>query len=215
MFVKSEMSEYPLTILPEESISNAHKFMSQHKIRHLPVVTSNAKMVGLITEDDLLKAEPSGATTLSVWEIHGLLLKVKVKEVMVKNVITTSEDTPIEEAAQLMLDKKIGCLPVIRENKLVGIITESDIFLTFMKLFGAREKGVRITLECPYRSGELAKITKAIAGLGGILVSCGTIHLEDINKGRIILKVRNVDHKLLTDALSEIEEIDIIDNRKA
>ena len=141
MFVKSEMSEYPLTILPEESISNAHKLMSQHKIRHLPVVTANAKMVGLITE--------------------------------------------------------------------------SDIFLTFMKLFGAREKGVRITLECPYRSGELAKITKAIADLGGILVSCGTIHLKDINKGKIILKVRNVDHQLLTDALSKIEEIDIIDNRKA
>jgi acetoin utilization protein AcuB len=215
MLVKSQMSTYPLTIAPEESISNAHHFMSQHKIRHLPVVTSNAKMVGLITENDLLKAEPSGATTLNVWEIHSLLLKVKVEEVMVKNVITVSEDTPIEEAAQLMLDNKIGCLPVIREGKLVGIITESDIFLTFMKLFGAREKGVRITVECPYRSGELAKVTKAIANVGGILVACGTIHLEDTNKGRIIFKVRNVDHEIITDALSKIEELDIIDNRKA
>ena len=128
MFVKSEMTEYPLTIVPEESISNAHSFMSQHKIRHLPVVTSKAKMVGLITEDDLLKAEPSGATTLSVWEIHYLLMKVKVEAVMVKDVITTTENTPIEEAAHLMLDNKIGCLPVISDDSLVGIITESDIF---------------------------------------------------------------------------------------
>ena len=214
MLVKSRMSKYPLTIGPEESLSDAHKYMLEQNIRHLPVVKPDAKMLGLITEDDLLKAEPSGATSLSVWEIHHLLMEVKVKTVMVKNVITTIEDTPIEEAAHLMLDNKIGCLPVIRDDNLIGIITESDSFRTFMELFAAREKGLRITLECPNRAGELAKITKAVADEGSYISACGTFHLEDTTKRGNILKVRNVDREILTNALSKIEELTIIDIRK-
>jgi acetoin utilization protein AcuB len=208
------MSRYPLTISPDESLSDAHKYMLDQKVRHLPVVKSDDKMIGLIAEDDLLKAEPSSATSLSVWEIHYLLMEVKVKAVMVKNVITTSEDTPIEEAAHLMLDHKIGCLPVMRDDKLVGIITESDIFRTFMELFAAREKGLRITLECPNKSGELAKITKAVADEGGYISACGTFQLDDTAKGSVILKVRKVDSKILSDALSKIEGSKIIDIRK-
>ena len=214
MFVKSRMSKYPLTIGPEESLSDAHKYMNEQKVRHLPVVKSDEKMLGLIAEDDLLKAEPSSATSLSVWEIHHLLMEVKVKAVMVKDVITTTEDTPIEEAAHLMLDNKIGCLPVIRDDKLVGIITESDIFRTFMELFAAREKGLRITLDGPNKAGELAKITKAVADEGGYISACGTFNLEDTTKKGITLKVRNVDREILTDALSKIEELTIIDIRK-
>jgi len=214
MFVKFRMSKYPLTISPEESLSDAHTYMRDQKVRHLPVVKSDDKMIGLIAEDDLLKAEPSSATSLSVWEIHYLLMEVKVKAVMVKNVITTTEDTPIEEAAHLMLDHKIGCLPVIRDDKLVGIITESDIFRTFMELFAAREKGLRITLECPNKAGELAKITKAVADEGGYISACGTFQLDDTAKGGVILKIRNVDSKILSDALSKIEGSKIIDIRK-
>jgi acetoin utilization protein AcuB len=208
------MSKYPLTISPEESLSDAHTYMRDQKVRHLPVVKSDDKMIGLIAEDDLLKAEPSSATSLSVWEIHYLLMEVKVKSVMVKKVITTTEDTPIEEAAHLMLDHKIGCLPVIRDDKLVGIITESDIFRTFMELFAAREKGLRITLEYPNKAGELAKITKAVADEGGYISACGTFQLDDTAKGGVILKVRKVDSKILSDALSKIEGSKIIDIRK-
>ena len=214
MLVKSRMSTYPLTIGPDESLSDAHNYMREQKVRHLPVVQSDEKMLGLIAEDDLLKAEPSSATTLSVWEIHYLLMEVKVKSVMVKDVITTTEDTPIEEAAHLMLDHKIGCLPVIRDDRLVGIITESDIFRTFMELFAAREKGLRITLEGLNKAGELAKITKAVAAEGGYISACGTFNLEDTTKKGITLKVRNVDREILTDALSKIEESTIIDIRK-
>jgi acetoin utilization protein AcuB len=214
MLVKLRMSKYPLTIGPEESLSDAHKYMRDQKVRHLPVVKADDRMIGLIAEDDLLKAEPSSATSLSVWEIHYLLMKVKVKAVMVKNIITTTEDTPIEEAAHLMLDHKIGCLPVIRDDKLVGIITESDIFRTFMELFAAREKGLRITLECPNKPGKLAKITKAVADEGGYISACGTFQVDDTAKGGVILKVRNVDSEILSDALSKIEGSNIIDIRK-
>jgi len=188
--------------------------MLEQKVRHLPVVKPDEKMLGLITEDDLLKAEPSSATALSVWEIHHLLMEVKVKAVMVKDVITTTEDTPIEEAAHLMLDNKIGCLPVMRDDKLVGIITESDIFRTFMELFAAREKGLRMSLESPNKAGGLAKITKAVADEGGYISACGTFNLEDTTKKGVALKVRNVDREILTDTLSKIEGLTISDIRK-
>ena len=214
MLVNSRMSKYPLTIGPEESLSGAHKYMRDQKVRHLPVVDAEAKMLGLIAEDDLLKAEPSSATSLSVWEIHNLLMEVKVKSVMVKDVITTTEDTPIEEAAHLMLDHKIGCLPVMRDDSLVGIITESDIFRTLMELLASREKGLRITLEGPNKAGELAKITKAVADEGGYISACGTFNLEDTAKKGITLKVRNVDQEVLVNALKKIEGSNIIDIRK-
>ena len=213
MLVKSRMSKYPLTIGPEESLSDTHRYMDEQKVRHLPVVADD-KMLGLIAEDDLLKAEPSSATSLSVWEIHNLLMDVKVKSVMVKKVISTTEDTPIEEAAHLMLDNKIGCLPVLRDDKLVGIITESDIFRTFMELFAAREKGLRITLEGPNKAGELAKVTRAVADEGGYISACGTFNLEDTAKKGIILKVRNVDRETLVNALSKIEGSTATDIRK-
>jgi acetoin utilization protein AcuB len=133
---------------------------------------------------------------------------------MVKKVISTTEDTPIEEAAHLMLDNKIGCLPVLRDDKLVGIITESDIFRTFMELFAAREKGLRITLEGPNKAGELAKVTRAVADEGGYISACGTFNLEDTAKKGIILKVRNVDRETLVNALSKIEGSTATDIRK-
>ena len=214
MFVKDRMLKHPLTIIPEESISSAHRYMEDQNVRHLPVVGKSGKMVGLITEDDLLKAEPSSATLLSVWEIHALLMDVKVKSVMVKDVITTTEETPIEEAAHLMLDHKIGCLPVTQEGKLLGIITESDIFRIFMELFAAREKGLRITLEVPDKAGELALITRAVADQGGYLSACGNFLLDDTTKAGVTLKVKNVDRDNLIDALSKIEGTSIIDVRE-
>jgi acetoin utilization protein AcuB len=194
MLVKSRMSVPPLTIDPEESLSDAHAYMQEQNVRHLPVVKSDGKMVGLITEDDLLKAEPSSATTLSVWEIHYLLME-------------------IEEAAHLMFDHKIGCLPVLRDDKLVGIITESDIFRTLMELFASREKGLRITLECPNRAGEWAKITKAVADEGGYILACGDCKVDDTTKGGMVLKVRNVDRDALIDAVTNIEDVEITDIR--
>jgi acetoin utilization protein AcuB len=214
MLVADRMSKHPLTISEDESISATHRYMEAQNIRHLPVVDKSGKMVGLVAEEDLLKAEPSAATSLSVWEIHSLLDRVTVKQVMVRKVITTTEDTPIEEAAHLMLEHKIGCLPVLREAKLVGIITESDLFRTFMELFAARQKGLRITLSVPDREGELAKVAQAIADQGGYISACGTFMLDDPTQWGLVLKVRNVDCDILTDTLSKIEDTSILDIRQ-
>jgi acetoin utilization protein AcuB len=208
------MSKHPLTIPANDSISDAHTYMKQQRVRHLPIVDRTGKMVGLVTEDDLLKAEPSEATLLSVWEIHSLLTKVKVKDVMVKDVITTSEDTPIEEAAHLMLDHKIGCLPVLRDGRLVGIITESDLFRTFMELFAARERGLRITMEVPNREGELALVAQAVTDQGGNIVACGTFLAQDPVMAGLVIKVRNVDRETLVTGLSQIEGAKVLDIRE-
>lgn len=214
MFVGDRMTKHPLTIGEEESVSEAHRYMEEQHIRHLPVIDKFGRMVGIVAEEDLLKAEPSSATTLSMWEIHSLLTKVKVKSVMVRDVITTTEDTPIEEAAHLMLEHKIGSLPVMRGDQLVGIITESDMFRTFMELFAARQKGLRVTVEVPDREGELAKVAQAIADQGGYIAACGTFMAGDPTKWGIVFKVRNVDREVLVAALSRIEGHNIVDVRQ-
>ena len=214
MLVADRMSKHPLTISQDESLSRAHRYMQEQKVRHLPVVDKDGDMVGLVTEDDLLKAEPSGATLLSVWEIHSLLERVKIRDVMVTEVITTTEGMPIEDAAHLMLEHKIGCLPVMREGKLVGIITESDIFRTFMELFSARQQGLRVTVEIPDKEGQLAKVAQAIADQGGYIAACGTFMSEDPTKWGLVLKVRNVDRDVLTGALSKIEGQRTLDVRE-
>ena len=214
MLVKDRMSKHPLTISQDLSLSETHRYMQEQKVRHLPVVDKSGDLVGLVTEDDLLRAEPSSATSLSVWEIHALLDKVKVKNVMVQDLITTTEDVPIEEAAQLMLDHKIGCLPVLRDDRLVGIITESDVFRTFMELFAARQKGLRITIEVPDQEGELAKVAQAIADQGGYIAACGTFMAEEPTKYGLVLKVRNVDRAVLTEALAQIPGDTIVDVRE-
>lgn len=214
MLVKDRMTKHPLVVGEKDSVPETHQYMQAQNVRHLPVVDATGKLVGLVAEEDLLKAEPSVATTLSVWEIHSLLDKLKIREVMVRNVHTTTEDTPIEEAAHLMLEHKIGCLPVLRDGELVGIITESDIFRTFMELFSSRIKGLRLTLEVLDREGELATATQAIADQGGYIAACGTFMSEDPTKWGLVLKVRNVDSETLTTTLSRIEGMTLLDIRE-
>lgn len=214
MLVKDRMSKRPLTISMDESVSSTHRYMLEQNVRHLPVVDKDGKMVGLVAEEDLLKAEPSSATSLSVWEIHSLLDRVQAKDVMIRDVITTTEDSPLEEAAHLMLDHRVGSLPVMREGKLVGIITESDMYRAFMELLAARHKGLRVTLAVPDREGELAKVAQAIADQGGDIIACGTFMVDDPTKWGLVLKVRNVDRDALVETLSGIEGQTVIDARE-
>ena len=106
--------------------------MRRKKIHRFPVVDKKGKLIGIVTHKDLLTASPSTVTSLSVWEITYLLSQVKVSEAMTRDVITVEEDCPIEDAARLMRDNEIGGLPVMRDGKVVGIITESDLFDVFL-----------------------------------------------------------------------------------
>ena len=147
MFVRDRMSSPAVTITPDTPFQDALKLMHDRRFRRLPVVNKRGKLIGIVSERDLLYASPSLATSLSIWEITYLLSKIQVREIMTKEVITTMPDTPIEDAAHLMADNKIGGLPVVDErNRVVGVITETDIFKTFVEMFAGGHSGLRLTL---------------------------------------------------------------------
>ncbi|PJF44935.1 MAG: hypothetical protein CUN55_01490 [Phototrophicales bacterium] len=132
--VSEWMSSPVTTITPDTPITDAHQIMKEKNIRRLPVVGKQGKLVGIITIGDVREAKPSDATTLSIWEMNYLLSKLKVEKVMTKDPITVNQNAPILDAAQLMLEHKISGLPVVDdEGKLVGILTESDIFRMLVK----------------------------------------------------------------------------------
>lgn len=204
MLVGERMTKRPITVTEDTTLPEALELMRKEKIRRLPVLDKHGKLVGIVTELDLLRASPSPATTLSVYEIPYLLAKVKMREIMTTNVITVTEDTPIEEAARIMADNKIGGLPVMRDGKLVGIITETDLFKLFLELFGARHSGVRITLQVPEEKGVLAKVTGKIAEMGGNIISIGTAAGEDPTTSTVILRVADISEEALVAAMESL-----------
>ncbi len=206
MFVKDRMSRPVITVTPDISIVDALDIMRRERIRRMPVVDKHGRLVGIVTEKDILNASPSSATSLSVWEINYLISKITVGEVMTKDVITVDEDTCLEEAARIMADNKIGGLPVMRDGKVVGIITESDLFKVFLELMGARVPGVRLTVLVPDVPGELAKLGQAVASVGGNIVSLSTFEGDDPGSKYIVMKVRDADADALREAVKPYVE---------
>lgn len=145
--------------------------------------------------------------------MHSLLAKLTVETVMKKKVITIEGDTPVEDAARIMVDNDIGGLPVMKGGKLVGIITESDIFKMFLELFGTRERGLRVTLIIPEEKGTLAKLTAAIFEKRGNIVSTGTFLGEDMTHAMVVMKVVDIDRNTLVSILSPLTT-EIVDIRE-
>lgn len=201
MLVRERMSHPVITVYPETSMQEAVDLMAREHIRRLPVVNKRGKLLGIVTENDLNRASPSEATTLSKWEMRELVSKVKVEKIMTQQVVQIEEDTPIEEAARIMTDCGISGLPVMRAGKLVGMVTETDLFKIFLELFSARDKGVRVTVEVPRGPGQIAKLSKVIHELGGDILSMGTYLGESTDTGQIILKVEGVKKEDLISAI--------------
>ena len=214
MLVKQRMSHHPITIMPDTPVSEALSFMRQNQVRRLPVLNRKGDLVGIVSEKDLLYASPSPATSLSVYEVGYLLSKLKVEEIMTKKVITVGADAPIEEAARILIDNKVGGLPVVREGKLVGIITETDIFKTIMEMMGAREQGLRLTLSLEDKPGVLSQITEKIASMGGDIIALGTFYGEDRTTGIVTLKICCLDREALVRAMEELDA-EVVDFRES
>ncbi len=213
MLVRERMSKHPYTITPDTSIQDALRQMHEVHVRRLPVLDKSGKLVGIVAERDLLYASPSPATALSIYEIHYLLAKLTVAEVMKRDIITINEDTPVEDAARIMTDRKIGSLPVLRDGLLVGIITETDLFKLFSELLGARKKGVRLTMLLPDVKGQLAKLTAAIAQQGGNIIALGTFLGEDPTNVLVATKVTDVPKDTLLETLRPLV-VKMIDARE-
>jgi acetoin utilization protein AcuB len=205
MLVGERMRRNPVTVTEDVGIGEALRIMHENKVRRLPVLNRHGKLVGIVSEKDLLQASPSPATSLSIFELNYLLSKLTVKKVMTSPVITVDEQTPLEEAARIMADNRIGGLPVMRGDELVGIITETDLFKIFLELLGARDHGVRLTLEVPDRRGLLADLTSAIAGIGGNIVSLGTFAGNEPGTALVTVKVADVTEQSLLEAIAHID----------
>jgi acetoin utilization protein AcuB len=203
-----------ITVSPDLPFQDALKLMQDNQLKRLPVVDKNGKLIGIVSERDLLYASPSPATTLSVWELNYILSKIKVEELMTKKVVTTTPDTPIEDAASLMVEYGVGGLPVVdAENKPVGIITDRDIFTTFVELFGGGQPGLRLTLEIPNAKGVLAGLSGTVFDLDGNIASVGTFPInQNPNLTGLVLKVQGVSRNQLVDALEKLGD-HVIDAR--
>ena len=212
MLVKDRMTPRPVTVTKDISVDKALRLMHSERIRRLPVVDKHGNLVGIVSELDLLKVSPSPATTLSIYEIPYLLSKIKMEDVMTKDVITVAEDTVLEEAARIMADNKIGGLPVMRDGKLVGIITETDLFKVFLEMMGARQEGVRLSVLIPEEKGTLAKITGTIAGMGGNILAMGSIQGDDPITYKLALRVADVPQDKLVAAMDDLG-LEILDQR--
>ncbi len=211
MIVERRMTKNPVTIRQDLPITEAQRLMRQEKIHRLPVLDKHNRLVGIVTEKDLLYASPSPASTLDVYELNYLLSKLTVGKVMSSPVITVSPDTVIEEAARVMADNDIGGLTVVSDEKVVGIITESDIFKVFIELFGARETGLRISMLVPSDPGELSKLATAVYGAGGNIISFGSFLGTDSTNQLCAMKVSGLEKdellKILRPVTIEIEDI--------
>jgi acetoin utilization protein AcuB len=210
MLVGERMTSPVIFVAPDMPVQDALIQMRKDKVSRYPVM-KKGKLVGIVSEDDLLNASPSDATSLSVWEINYLLSKITVERVMTKEVVTVTEDTPIEEAARLMADHRIGGILVVRGKDVVGIITQTDIFRIFLNMLGGRQPGWRVVVMVKNEPGLLHKLTQAIDEVGGNIIAITTYAGQDIVGGEVTMKVDQIDEETLRKALlpivNEIKDI--------
>jgi acetoin utilization protein AcuB len=203
MNVAKRMMRNPVHVDENDSMKKAMDLLKEHEIRHLPVLKDGEKLVGILSERDIKQASPSPATALEIREIYYLLDKVKVKQIMTRRPYTISSTAPIEEAALILREKKIGCLPVVEEGRLVGIITETDILDAFIESMGVSGPGYRVELALPNRPGMLYEVLKLLKDFDVNIVSVATAAHEDPEMKILILRIETKNYKVLKSALKK------------
>ena len=216
MLVKDYMTRHPIMVPPSMPASEAQKIMVENKVRHLPVVGDGKRPLGLVSRQRL-RIPPAELGSLNVWEITRFLADLTVKDVMVKgnDMLTIGPHATMEDAAQIMAEKKVGCLPVVENNVVVGVITETDMLVELADLLGAGVPGTRITVRLPGRVGGYAKIITAISNRGWGMYATGSVPAPK-REGYwdIVLKIRDVSPEEVVSALEEVEACEIMDVRE-
>ncbi len=192
MYVKDKMTANPYTISPKSSISDAFSIMKDHGFHQIPVV-KNGKLVGMLTEQDLQNVTPSKATSLSVYEINYLLTKLEVSQAMSTELVTIEADALLEKAAVLMRSHDVHALPVMDGKKLVGIITQSDIFDAFIDMMGARNAGARIEVIVPNKPGVGVEVMKVIGETGANILHMALHNGPDEGELNFKLDIEDAD----------------------
>ncbi|XHV83791.1 CBS domain-containing protein [Streptococcus dysgalactiae subsp. equisimilis] len=162
MSVKDYMTKEVISISPEESVAHAADLMRDKRLRRLPVI-EKGQLVGLVTEGTMADASPSKATSLSIYEMNYLLNKTKIRDIMIRQVVTVEPDASLEDAIYEMMTYKVGVLPVVQNNQVVGIITDRDVFKAFLEVSGYGVEGIRVVLLADNAVGVLAKIADCLS----------------------------------------------------
>ena len=213
MTVKRMMKKNPITTTAETSIVDVADILKENHIHRLPVLDKKGKLIGVITEKDILHASPSPVSSLSVYEMPYMLSRLKVSNLMTKDVRTIDPDTTVEEAAKIMVDDDLSCLPVIEGEKLVGIVSKSDMFKVLYELFGSLVKGTRVTFLFNQRAGEISRLSTALANKGFDIISIGTFVDKGEKDGVLTtIKVRTENSEGVREVLRPIVK-EILDVR--
>ena len=210
MLVKDVMTKNPTTIESNASVMEAKVVMKRNNINKLPVVEKNGRLVGIITENDLQRAAPSEATTLDMYELTYLLSKLTVEKTMEKNVVTVQSSETVEAAAKIMADGEFGCLPVMEDKLLVGIITDGDLFRMFIEMFSTDTKGVRAIVTMSDASGTLSVFTQKVAEVKGKIITCVTTKAGDTEHRKVTVKATDISlekFKAICESCGEVEDI--------
>ncbi|MCB8945053.1 MAG: CBS domain-containing protein [Ardenticatenaceae bacterium] len=211
------MTRHPIMIMPTTPAAEAQKIMSENSIRHLPVTGSGKKLLGLVTRQSFA-LESNMLGSLDVWEISRYLGNLTAEKVMTKaeKVMTIAPNATIERAARVLAEHKIGCLPVIEDGVVVGILTEIDLLHAFQEMLGLPSAGVRVTMRMVDKPGEFAKLT-AVLGQNHIGVMGIGTYPTPRQEGYYdaVLKIRNVTLARAKEVLSQVPEQEIVDIREA
>ncbi|MBT3389324.1 MAG: CBS domain-containing protein [Chloroflexi bacterium] len=213
MNVKNRMTPNPITASQQTNYNQALRLMQQNNIKHLPIVDSHDKLIGIVTYNDMLRAEPSPVTSLSVFEIASLLEKVTMKQIMNHPVLAIEETCSIANAAKFMLDNDIGCLPVVRDEALVGIITDTDIFKTFVEITGGGQAGTRLEAKVPDQKGQLAALTQALTEAGAYIVLVAISYDDSGDYSYVDLKERGGDEQKIRAELGKLDHVEVLEIR--
>lgn len=191
MRVEQWMTLKPITLKTSDSLARAIDVMKENKIRRIPIVSDAGKLVGIVSDRDLKDVSPSRATTLDIWELHYVLDKLKLGDIMTKKPWTVPPDMPIEKAALLMLEKRVEGLPVIdAKGALVGILTEGDIFRALVELTGVAKRKTRISLLVPDKAGSIREAADICRDQGGTIFSIlGSYARVPAGKRELVMRV--------------------------
>ncbi|WP_207063196.1 CBS and ACT domain-containing protein [Motiliproteus sp. SC1-56] len=207
MYVETIMTTEVLTVEEGTRMSHLAGLMQARRIRHMPVVDGDGALKGIISHRDVQKASPSDITTLSTGEVNYLLSQLTAKDIMHRSVTTCTPDTLVEDAACLMREQTIGCLPVVKEGKLVGILTGVDLLDFFLDITGCRSKDAsRICIRLEDRQGVLSKLLGCLSELGGYVVSVMTPQNQSPGVGlerQVIVRYRADNPRELNRQLQE------------
>lgn len=202
MTVSKNMTINPVTTTPDMGVFEAFELMKNEGVQRLPVLDNDGNLVGIISEKNITSA--AADRKVSIVEFALLLSKIKVGDVMTKEVITVSIDDPVELAARKMSDNDISILPVVdNDGKLVGIVSRSDLFRLLLELFGTRHYGIRVTFRIKDQKGVIAKLAIALEKIGANIVSIGNLD-SDQGYSTIIMKINGVEESLIKDALTPL-----------